>query len=163
MEMVRLEMVKLLLLCASITGVASAADFSLTIGAPVAAGPGVKVVKSKAAMLFAVRLEECSDPASAQISATAEGLVNGARTSLPVMPVGAGSPGVYLVAQTWPAEGVWAVSLSATCGPARAGAIVPVSNQGFVREEVKLLPRPATPAEIQQALLHAVTELMKKP
>ena len=161
-------MVKLILLCASITGVAFAADFSLTIGPPVAAGPGVKIMKTKTAAVLAVRLEECSDPANAQISATAEGLVNGARTSLPVTPIGAGSPGVYLVAQSWPTEGVWAVSLSATCGSARAGAIVPVSNvsvsnQGFVRESVKLLPRPATPAEIQQALSDAEKRATVRP
>ena len=161
--MVRLEMVRLFLLCASITGVASAADFSLTIGPPVAAGQAVKIIKTKAAAVFAVRLEECADPASAQIAATAEGLVNGASTSLPVMPVGAGSPGVYLVAQTWPAEGVWAVSLSATCGSARAGVIVPMSNQGFVREYIKSFPRAATPGEIHQALLDAEKRAIVKP
>jgi hypothetical protein len=161
-------MVKLFLLCASITGVAPAADFSLAIGPPVAAGQAVKIIKTKTAAAFAVRLEECADPANAQISATAEGLVNGARSSLPVTPIGAGSPGVYLVTQSWPAEGVWAVSLSATCGSARAGAIVPVSNlsvsnQGFVRESVKLLPRPATPAEIHQTLLDAEKRTIVKP
>jgi hypothetical protein len=161
--MVRQETVKTFLLCVMIPFAARAADFSLTIGPPVAAGPGVKIIKSKTAAVFAVRLEECADPANAQISATAEGLVNGVRSSLPVTPIGAGSPGVYLVAQSWPAEGVWAVSLSATCGSARAGVIVPVSNQGFVRESVKSFPRPATPAEIQQALSDAEKRAIVKP
>jgi hypothetical protein len=160
--MVRLEMVRLLFLCALIPATASAAGFSLTIGPPVAAGAGLKVTKTKGAA-FAVRLEECDDPAKAQLSATAEGLVNGARTSIPVMPIGAGSPGVYLVVQDWPGEGVWAVSLSATCGSAKAGAIVPLSGGNFVREATKVFPRAPSPAEIQQSLLDAEKKAMVRP
>jgi hypothetical protein len=80
------------------------------------------------------------------------------------MPIPAGQPGVYLVAQDWPADqGVWAVNLSASCGRETAGAIVPVSNQGFVRESIKLFPHSPTEPEIQQALFNADKELMKKP
>lgn len=154
-------MVRIFLLCAAISAVGSAADLSLTIGPPVAAGPGVKATKTKA--VFAVRMEGCDDLADAHLSATAEGLVDGTRSSLRGMPVGAGSPGVYLVAEFWPMEGIWAVSLAASCGAVTAGAIVPVSNQGFVRGLIKLFPHPPTQPEIQQALFSADKELMKKP
>jgi hypothetical protein len=161
-----LEMVRLLVLFAAISSMASsialAAGFSLTIGSPVAAGVGSKVVKSKGAS-FAVRMEECDDPGKAQLTASAEGLVNGARSSVAVMPVPAGLPGVYLVAQNWPPEGVWVVSLIGTCGGGKAGAIVPMSNQGFVREALEFFPRPPAAAEIQQALLNADKKLMTKP
>lgn len=146
-----MEMVKLLLVCALIPGVASAAGFSLAIGPPVAAGTGTKVTKTKSAT-FAVRLEECDGLATARISGTAEGLVNGARTSAPVTLNAAASAGVYLVSQDWASEGVWVVSLTATCGNARAGAIVPMGPQGFLREGTRVLPRAATPAEVDSAL-----------
>jgi hypothetical protein len=140
-----------LLVCALLPAVASAAGFTLTIGPPVAAGTGSKVVKTKSAT-FAVRLEECEDLATAWISGTAEGLVNGARTSAPVTLNAAAPAGVYLVSQDWSSEGVWVVSLSATCGSAKAGAIVPMGPQGFLRDGTKILPRAATKAEIDAAL-----------
>lgn len=154
-----MEMVRLLLVCASISAlgpiVASAEGFSLTIGPPVAAGVGIKIVKAKEAG-FAVRLEECDALDKAQISGTAEGLVDGARTSAAVTLSAAGSPGVYVVTQTGnQGQGFWVVNLSATCGAAKAGAIVPMGPGGFQREGIKLLPRPATKAEIDAALKEA--------
>jgi len=148
-------MVKLLLVCASIPIfspiAASAADFSLTIGPPVAAGTGSKVVK-KAAVSFAVRLEQCAALDKARISGTAEGVADGARRSVPVMLIAAASPGVFLVSQDWP-EGVWVVNLSATCGSAKAGAVVPIGpSGGFLREGLKVWTRPATKGEVEAAL-----------
>jgi hypothetical protein len=149
-----MEMVRLLLACAAIPVVASAAGFTLSIGSPVAAGTGGKVTKTKAAV-FAVRLEECAALDKAQIAGTAEGSVDGARTSAPVTLFTAESPGVYVV--TLPdnqSHGVWVVSLSASCGPAKAGALVPIEpgGAGFLRERTKVFPRSPTKAEIDAAL-----------
>ena len=151
-----MEMVRLLFACAAIPVVASAAGFSLTVGPPVAAGTGAKVIKTKAAV-FAVRLEECDKLDKAQISGTEEGIVDGARMSVPVTLSAAESPGVYLVSPVRSqSQGVWVVSLSATCGSARAGAIVPIGagigGAGFLREMTKIFPRPATKVEIDAAL-----------
>jgi hypothetical protein len=150
-----MEMVRLLLACAAIPVVASAAGFSLTIGPPVAAGTGAKVTKTAA--VFAVRLEECDKLDNAQISGTADGIVDGARVSAPVTLTTANSPGVYVVSPAWSqSQGVWVVSLSATCGSATAGAIVPIGagigGAEFLREKTKVLSRPATKAEIDAAL-----------
>ena len=151
-----MEMVRLLLACAAIPVVASAAGFSLTVGPPVAAGTGAKVTKTKSAV-FAVRLEECDKLDKAQISGTEEGIVDGARKSAPVTLSTAESPGVYVVSPVWSqSRGVWVVSLSATCGSARAGAIVPIGagigGAGFLRGKTKVFPRPATKEEIDAAL-----------
>jgi hypothetical protein len=148
-----MEMVKLVLACALLPAAASAAGFSLTIGPPVAAGAGIKVVKSKGPA-FAVRLEECDALETAQVGGTAEGIVDGERRSASVTITATGSPGVYLLspAADQTSQGVWVVSVSATCGKAKAGAIVPMGPQGFVRERTKTLPRAATKAEIDAAL-----------
>ncbi|HXP88981.1 MAG TPA: hypothetical protein VN841_29945 [Bryobacteraceae bacterium] len=152
-----MEMVRLLLVCAGIIPVvASAADFTLTVGPPVAAGSGSKVTKSKAAV-FAVRLEECDALDKAQISGTTEGIVDGARMSTPVALSAAESPGVYVVSPAGnQGQGVWVVSLSATCGSARAGAIVPLGTgtggAGFLRERTRVFPRTPTKAEVDAAL-----------
>jgi len=148
-------MVRLLLACAAIPVVASGVGFSLTVGPPVAAGTGAKVTKTAA--VFAVRLEECDKLDKAQISGTEEGIVDGARKSAPVTLSTAESPGVYLVSPvSSQSPGVWVVSLSATCGSARAGAIVPIGagigGAGFLRGKTKVFPRPATKEEIDAAL-----------
>jgi len=151
-----MEMVRLLLVCGATPVLAWAASFSLTIGPPVAAGTGAKATKTKSAV-FAVRLEECDKLDKAQISGTEEGIVDGARKSMPVTLSTAESRGVYVVSPVLSqSQGVWVVNISATCGSARAGKIVPIRGMdrgaGFQRERTKYFPRPATKAEIDAAL-----------
>ena len=101
--------------------------------------------------------EECDKLDKAQISGTEEGIVDGARMSAPVTLSAAESPGVYVLSPVRSqSQGVWVVSLSATCGSATAGAIVPIGagigGAGFLRERIQVFPRPATKAEIDAAL-----------
>ena len=126
----------------------SAADFSLTIGSPVAAGVVTKVKGG----VFAVRLEQCENAAKSQITGTAEGIAGGARKSVPLQLVSTASPNVYVVPETWSNEGAWVVSLKATCVNAKAGAIVPIGPSGFIRESSKFFSRFATAAEVEASL-----------
>jgi len=121
--------------------------FSFTLGNPVAA----QDYRAKTAS-FVFRAEGCGEPAKAQITGTAEGLVNGIRHSVPLKISAMSQPGVYAVYQTWPAEGAWVVSLKGACGAENAGALVPTSAKGFLRDAVKFFPRPATNVEIETAL-----------
>jgi hypothetical protein len=123
--------------------------FTFSIGSPVAA----QDFAAKTAA-FAFRTEGCAEPAKAQISATAEGLLKGERRSV-VLKIAAMSskPGVYAVFQTWPADGgAWVVNLRGACAGENAGAIVPVGPKGFMRESAKFFPRTATNEEIDAAL-----------
>jgi hypothetical protein len=104
------------------------------------------------AAVFALRTEGCADPTKAQISGTAEGLVNGARRSLVLHVMAASKPGVYAVEQNWPLGGVWVVSLRGNCAGENAGAIVPIGSKGVIRESAKFFPRPATESEVDTAL-----------
>jgi hypothetical protein len=141
--------------CAMVA-LAFAEEFTFTIGSPVAA----QDFRAKVAA-FAFRTEGCADPAKSRISATAEGLVKGARRSVALKVVAMSKPGVYAVYQSWPAEGQWVVNLKGTCNDANAGAIVPIGPQGFVRESSKFFPRAATNVEIE-ASLKALTQSEKK-
>jgi hypothetical protein len=136
----------ILILAAS--SILSAADFSLTIGSPVAAGLVTKVKGSA----LAVRLEDCENLAKSQITGTAEGIVDSVRQSVPLQLTATPSPNVYVVPQTWSTEGAWVVSLKATCVNAKAGAIVPFGRAGFIRESSKFFPRFATAAEVEASL-----------
>lgn len=148
-----------------------AADFTLAIGSPSAAsipgsenppgtpGTPAQVRKVKNAQ-FAVRTENCADPANALIAATAEGLVNGQRQSVALRLIPGSGPGVYLVPAVqeaqgvWPngGKGVWVVRLIGNCAGAKAGALVPIGPGGFIRESSKFFPRLATQAEIEASL-----------
>jgi len=126
---------------------ALADGFTFNIGSPVAS----QDFQSKTAV-FVFRTQGCVEPAKPQVSARAEGIVNGARQSVSLKVVTTAQPNVYAVYQTWPRAGDWIVSLQGTCGDARAGAVVPIGPKGFIRELSKFFPRPATPAEIEASL-----------
>jgi hypothetical protein len=158
-------MVKRILVCVGMlasTASAAAADFSLSIGNSFAAAgpysgpsPTGPIVKQKVAKdaLFAVRLEQCPTLDRAQITGVAEGIIGGMRKSSSVIFLAAGAPGVYVATPGWSQnDGVWVVAVSATCGTAKAGALVPIGPRGFLRESTQLLPRAATKAEIDAAL-----------
>lgn len=153
---------------------AFAQEFTLQVGLPIAGN--ARQAKNS---LLVVRPGGCADPASAQITATAEGLVEGARRSVPLTLAALPTPGVHAVLRDWasggataaaafgtpsgtanaaaalgtPSGGVWIVNLVGTCAGRTAGAIVPVGpNATFRREAVKLLAHRPTPAEIDDSL-----------
>jgi hypothetical protein len=120
--------------------------FTFEIGSPVAA----QDFRTKSAS-FVFRTTGCGEPEKPELSATAEGLVDGARRSITLKIVSSAKPGVYAVFQQWDA-GRWVVILKGSCGTAQAGAVIPVGARGFVREASKFLTHPATAAEIDAAL-----------
>lgn len=142
-----MEMVKFTLLTIFCLSRLAAADFSLTIGNPIAAN----IPRMKTAGL-AVRLENCADHSKSSLTGTGEGFSAGARKSVPLQIVAGAAPGVYAIGLGEPLDGPWVANLKATCGNERAGAIVPFRGFVFVRESVKVFPRFATGAEVDGLL-----------
>jgi hypothetical protein len=132
---------------AAVTALAFADGFTFTIGSSVAS----QDFRFKTAA-FVFRTDGCSDPATVQVSGTAEGLVNGERRSVTFKVAATSKPGVYAVNQNWPAEGAWVVNLKGSCDGADAGALVPIGPHGFIRESARFFPRAATRAEIETSL-----------
>jgi hypothetical protein len=135
------------ILACAVMGLAFAEGFTFTVGSPVAAGD----FQVKAA-LFVFRTEGCSEPAKPEISASAEGLVKGARQSMALKVMPSSKPGIFAINRSWPAEGEWVVTLKGVCGKSTAGAIVPIGPKGFIRESSKFYSHPATEAEIETSL-----------
>jgi hypothetical protein len=131
----------------AVAALAFAQEFTFTIGSPVASADS----RSKLAA-FVFRTEGCTDVATAQVGGTAEGLVQGTRTSVALKLTAMSTPGVYAVYPNWPAGGDWVVNLSGTCARARAGALIPIGPLGFIRASSKFFSRPATAPEIDTAL-----------
>jgi hypothetical protein len=125
---------------------ALAQAFTFEIASPVAA----QDFRFKTAA-FVFRTTGCVEPEKAEISATAHGLVDGARRSMPLKVMPSSKAGVYAVVQQW-GSGRWAVVLKGSCAGAQAGAIIPVGQLGFVRDASKFFTHPPTAAEIDAAL-----------
>ena len=142
-----MEMVRTALLTLFCLSPLAAAEFSLTIGNPIAAN----VPRMKTAGL-AVRLENCTDLSTSTLTGTGEGSAGGVRKSVPLQIMTGAIPGVYAVGLGGPLEGPWVAILKATCGTARAGAIVPFRGAVFARESVRVFPRFATVAEVEASL-----------
>jgi hypothetical protein len=142
MEMVRFGLLTMLCLSPLAAG-----EFSLTIGNPIAAN----VPRMKTAGL-AVRLENCAGLSKSTLTGTGEGLAAGIRKSVPLQIIAGATPGVYALGLGSPLEGSWVADVKATCGTARAGAVVPFHGAIFVREAVRVFPRFATEAEVEDSL-----------
>jgi hypothetical protein len=129
---------------------ACAADFSLAIGNPVAVAHPNGVVKKDIG--FAVRGENCADIAKIQVTGTAEGVVDGARRSVPLRVIAGETAGTFAISHDWPQQGAWVVNLTGHCGNFTSSAVVPMGPNGFLRESSKFFPRAATAAEVELAL-----------
>lgn len=138
---------------------AVAQEFALQVGPPVA-GNGLP---AKSALLV-VRPSGCADAASAEITATAEGIVNGARRRVPLKLSALPTPGVHAIPKDWLNGGVWILNLVGKCAGKTAGAIVSIvgPHAEYRREGVKYLPHRATLSEIDAAL-NALTARGQRP
>ncbi len=122
--------------------------FRLEIGHPIAGSTSTKMTKA----VLMVRGLACDDPASIRMSGTAEGVVNGARRSMP-LELAETAPGVFAVPR--PPNGQWVLNLMGTC-PGRnatASAVVPLGGpSGFIREKATFYEAAAKPAQVDASL-----------
>jgi hypothetical protein len=127
----------------------SAQEFHLQVGLPIAGNS--QPAKDS---LLVVRPGGCPNPGSAQITATAEGIVNGVRRSMPLTLTPLPTPGVHALPKKWAeTSGYWVVNLVGTCAGRTAGALVPIDNKAtFRRETIKQLAHAPTREEIDASL-----------
>jgi hypothetical protein len=85
-------------------------------------------------VVLIARTYGCHQPADATLSATAEGLVNGARKSVSLELHSIGS-GVYAIKQQWPSEGNWVLAITGAYNGMTSSVLVELGQNG------KVLPR----------------------
>jgi hypothetical protein len=143
MKRISFAAIVLIVICSA----AVAEELSLTIGSSVA---GQEYTFKSAN--FLLRVNGCSAPAKPNVTGSAEGIVAGERRSVsaPLRPLTA-PPNAWAVGLR-NSPGKWVVSITAVCGNNTAGAIVPLNEQGFSREDIQMLQHAPTPAEIDIAL-----------
>jgi hypothetical protein len=121
-----------LALALALSSVALAGGFQLSVEAPASNSPQLK----DAALV--VRTFGCMTPADAVLSATAEGLVNGKRTSLKLEMAQAGT-GVYTIKQQWPLEGFWVIAINGEYKGMTSSMLVELGPGGKVHANTKLV------------------------
>jgi hypothetical protein len=116
----------------SISGSAFAGGFQLSVETPSASSdPQMKEV------VLVARTYGCHQPADAKLSATAEGLVNGARKSVALELRSIGS-GVYAIKQQWPAEGNWVLAITGAYNGMTSSVLVELGHNGRVLPGTRL-------------------------
>lgn len=90
----------------------------------------------KGAVLL-VRTYGCHTPADANVTATAEGIVNGRRTSIP-LELKADEKGVYAITQQWQSEGTWILSFTGTYNGMTATVFVDLADGGKVHPDTRI-------------------------
>ena len=126
-----------------------AGGFYLDLGSPSAS----KDPKAHGAVMIA-RLSGCHEAEKGALRATAEGIVNGKRHTIPLKTVALDAPGAYAITRQWPAEGKWVVVLSGThpSFSTPTETAVPVEGDTYSRAGVR--------SDNQKALAGAVVEKM---
>lgn len=106
--------------------------FQLSVETPGgAADPRLKDV------VLIARTFGCHQPADAKLSATAEGLVNGNRKTMPVElhPI---ASGVLAIKQQWPSEGKWVLALTGSYNGMTSSVLVELGANGRVLPGTRL-------------------------
>ena len=136
--------------------IAAAAIFSI----PALAGgfwlqlgnPGASTEAQAMRAVVTVMPVGCHNPAEAMVTATAEGVVDGKRTSLPVKVVPLGRPGFHGIARQWPAEGRWTLRVVAEYSGATTSALIPVRGATADRQRAKYLKGTAGEGDVAALL-----------
>ena len=122
----------------------------LEIGNP-AGNP--EAMKDHAALI--VRTTSCHSPEKTTIWATAEGVLNGRRQSIPLKVISLSTPGTFAVTQEWPSSGSWVIKAVAT-NPEYQGytpsVLVPVRSGSVQLSSAKHLFKVPTDVDIASAL-----------
>ena len=109
-----------------------AGGFWLQLGNPEAS----KEAREAGAVLT-IKATGCHDPATAQVTATAIGTVDGHRQSIPLKLTKLSETGMFALSQQWPKEGRWVIELVGRNGEQFTNTLVTADANGIDRVHAK--------------------------
>lgn len=116
----------------AISSSALAGGFQLSVETP--SSPSNAQMKD---VVLIARTFGCHQPADAKLSATAEGLVNGARKSV-ALELHSIESGVYAIKQQWPSEGTWVLALTGAYNGMTSSVLIELGTNGKVLPGTRL-------------------------
>ncbi len=105
--------------------------------------------------VLVVSTTACHSPEKTTVTATAEGVVNGIRKSVPLQVLALSTPGTFGITGDWPDAGSWAIKTVATNPEYQyyaTSAIVPIQNNSAQLAAVKLYYHAPTENELALSL-----------
>ena len=122
----------------------------LDVGNPVS---NPEAMKNHAVLV--ARITACHSPGETTVTATAEGVVNRMRKSIPLKVISLSTAGTFAVTREWPNEGTWAIKLVATNPEYRdyaTSVLVPIRSDSVQLSAAKHYFRRPTDADVSLAL-----------
>ncbi len=111
--------------------------------------------------LVVAHITACHSPEKTTIAATAEGIVNGQRRTVPLKVLYLSQPGVFAVSHEWPRDGAWTVKMIATNPEYRnyaTAVVVPIRNDAASREDAKVFYHAPSADEVNGVLKQTTLE-----
>ena len=127
-------LVTLMLACA---GQVFAGGFWLQVGNP-QASPAAGKMGAAVPIKVTIKAVGCHDPSTARVTATATGVVNGERRTIPLELKPLGEPGTWALAQQWPLAGKWVIQLVGTNGEQFTNTLIGAGPGGIDRLHARL-------------------------
>ncbi|HWC97319.1 MAG TPA: hypothetical protein VG456_11230 [Candidatus Sulfopaludibacter sp.] len=116
----------------ALAGQLSAGGFFLQVGNPEASKEAQQL-----GAVMTIQAAGCHDPATAKITATAIGVVNGRRREIPLKVVPMSTAGMFAVTERWPSEGTWVIELVGRNPDQFTNTLVGVNANGVDRTRLK--------------------------
>jgi hypothetical protein len=105
--------------------------------------------------VLVARITACHSPEKTTVQATAEGVVNGLRKSIPLKVISLTTAGTFAVAHEWPEQGTWAIKMVATNPEYKdyaTSVLVPIRRDSVQLSAAKHYFHAPTDAEVSMAL-----------
>jgi hypothetical protein len=131
----------------ALAGQLLAGGFFLQLGNPEASA---EARKNNA--VFTIKAVGCHDPATAHVTATAIGMVNGQRQSIPLTVTKLSEAGMFSLSQQWPKEGKWVIEMVAKNGEQFTNALVAAGPSGVDRLHAKADMKQFTAGDVEAML-----------
>ncbi|HEY2013589.1 MAG TPA: hypothetical protein VGH38_08825 [Bryobacteraceae bacterium] len=87
--------------------------------------------------VLTIKAVGCHDPATAQVTATAIGMVDGHRQSIPLKLTKLSETGIFALSQQWPKQGRWVIELVGRNPDQFTNTLVPANPDGVDRVHAK--------------------------
>jgi hypothetical protein len=131
----------------ALVGQLMAGGFYLQLG-----NPDASEEARKANAVLTVKATGCHDPASATLTATAVGMVNGKRQTIPLRVTKLSEIGMFALSQQWPKDGKWVIELVARNGEQFTNTLVSAGPGGIDRLHAKWDMKAFPPAALEAML-----------
>jgi hypothetical protein len=116
----------------ALAGPLFAGGFWLQLG-----NPDASLEARKANAAFTIKAVGCHDPATAQVTARAIGMVDGKRQAIPIQVTKLSGDGMFAVSQQWPKEGRWVIELVGRNGEQFTNTLIAADGKGVDRVHAK--------------------------